>query len=77
MITMLFLRTWLKWLALLCLALLVERAVLGWAWLFVLVAVVTLLLFGLFTSLLYGDWRAARRFGGGYRYDIFRDISRK
>jgi hypothetical protein len=74
---MLFLRTWLKWLALLGLALLVERALLGWTWLFILAALLTLLLFALFTSLLYGDWRAARQYGGGYRYDIFRDISRK
>lgn len=75
MITLYFLRAWCKWLASAALALVIERAILGWSWLFVLVALPTLAVFALLTWLIYSDWRATRRSGIGYRYDIFRDIT--
>jgi hypothetical protein len=76
-ITMYFLRMWFRWL-LGCLgALVVEAALLGWTWLFALAALGTVAVLAAVTCLMYGDWRAARRAGSGYRYDIFRDITRK
>lgn len=45
-------------------------------WTFVLIGLLTLILFLIVTSLMYGDWRATRKSGLGYRYDIIRDITR-
>jgi polyferredoxin len=75
-ITLYFIRAWLRWFGGFLLALLAERVFLGWSWLFILIGLITLLLFGVVTVLLYGDWRATRQ-SGIYRYDFIRDISRK
>lgn len=74
MITLYFVRAWLRWLGGFLLALLAERVLLGWTWLFVLIGLLTLILFAAVTALLYGDWRATRR-SGIYRYDFIRDIT--
>jgi hypothetical protein len=73
MITIYYVRTWLRWLALATLALVCERALLGATWLCALAGVLTLLLFLILTCLMYADWRSARRAGVGY---ILRDINR-
>jgi hypothetical protein len=76
MITMYFIRTWFRWLLGCVGGLVLERALLGWSWWFVLAAVLTLVTLAGVTLLMYGDWRSARRSRSSYRYDIFRDITR-
>lgn len=77
MITMYFIRMWFRWLLGILGVLVVERALLGWTWVFVLAGLVTLAVLAGVTVLMYGDWRSARQAGSGYHYDIFRDITRK
>jgi hypothetical protein len=74
---MYFIRMWFRWLLGSVLALVVERGLLGLTWRFALAALVTLGVLAGVTALMYGDWRSARQSGSGYRYDIFRDITRK
>jgi hypothetical protein len=76
-ITLYFVRTWLKWLAGCGLTVLGERVLLGMTWRFILIGLLTVLLFALLTWLMYGDWRVTRRNGTGYRYDIIRDVTRR
>jgi hypothetical protein len=76
MITMYFIRMWFRWVLGSVLALVVERGLLGLTWWFALAALVTLAVLAGVTALMYGDWRSARQAGSGYRYDIFRDITR-
>jgi hypothetical protein len=76
MITMYFIRMWFRWLLGCVGSLVVERALLGWTWMFVLAAVITVAVLAGVTCLMYGDWRSARQAGSSYRYDIFRDITK-
>lgn len=76
MITLYFIRAWLRWLAEFLLVLVGEYAFLRMGWAFVLIGLLTTLLFVVMTGLMYGDWKATRRNGLGYRYDIIRDITR-
>lgn len=77
MITLYFLRTWGKVLIGFLIAVLVEyfvtRHAIGW---FFLLMIPTTVVFVGFTVLMWGDWKAARRDGIGYRYDIVRDVTR-
>lgn len=77
MITLYFLRAWFKTLLGFAVAVVIEFALTLYAsWWCVLLVPVTLAVFLGFTGLLYGDWKAARRDGIGYRYDIIRDVTR-
>lgn len=77
MITLYFLRTWGKVLLGFLIAVVVEyfltRHALGW---FFLLLIPTAGVFVAFTAVMWGDWKAARREGIGYRYDIVRDVTR-
>ena len=77
MITIYFIRSWLKALLGFVLAVVIEYALAmyasGWC---VLLLPATIAVFLAFTVVLYKDWKAARRDGIGYRYDIVRDVTR-
>lgn len=77
MITLYFIKAWLRWFGGFILAIIGEYAFLRMSWAFVLIGLLTLMLFLLITVLMYGDWRATRRSGLGYRYDIIRDVTRR
>jgi hypothetical protein len=77
MITLYFLRTWVKALLAFVVALVIEYALTLYAsWWCILLVPVTLAVFLGFTVLLYKDWKASRANGIGYRYDIIRDVTR-
>jgi hypothetical protein len=77
MITLYFLRTWVKTLLAFVVALVIEYALTLYAsWWCIMLVPVTLAVFLGFTVLLYKDWKASRANGIGYRYDIIRDVTR-
>jgi hypothetical protein len=76
MITLYFVRMWFRWLFGSVGAIVLERVLLATGW-FILAACVTTAVLAGVTWLMWGDWRSARRFGSGYRYDIVRDVTRR
>jgi hypothetical protein len=77
MITLYFVKMWFRWLLGAVGLVIAERAVLGMTIWFILAGLGTIAVFTGLTCLMYGDWRSARRFGSGYRYDIIKDVTRR
>lgn len=75
MITLYFIRMWLRWFGVFLVAELAEWVLLGRSGAFAIVGVVTLVLFLVFTRLLVGEWRSARH-SGMYWYGVMRDNNR-
>lgn len=76
MITLYFIRQWLRCLLGTAGLGVLEWIFLGLTWLFILTGLLTLLLFAIITVLMVSDWRATRR-SGVYRYDFIRDITHR
>lgn len=76
MITLYFVRMWLRWLFGSVGGIVLERVLLDTGW-FILAALVTVVVLVGVTWLMVGDWRSARRSGSGYRYDIIRDVTHR
>ncbi|MET7998495.1 hypothetical protein ABZU76_47260 [Amycolatopsis sp. NPDC005232] len=72
MITLKFLSTWLKIATIAALVFVIEIAVIHSFWLFVLVAVPTVLIFAVLTGALWREWRTARRGDGAYSVQYIR-----
>ncbi|MGA6165170.1 hypothetical protein [Amycolatopsis magusensis] len=75
MITLHFLKTWLKTTAGFGLVLLAEYVLIAGFWLFLLAAGLTVVVYLVVTALIVGEWRHARQTPGAYHYAFIRDTT--
>ncbi len=76
MITLMFLKSWFKWLTATVVAVFFEFALLrAHPWILTGAALGTVLVFIGITTALISDWKMQRRVGSSYRYNLVNDVT--
>lgn len=75
MITMMFLKSWIKWLLVTVAAVAGEYVLITGRWWFILAGLATIAVFAVITAALWSDWKSSRRAGTRYGYTMLNDVT--